>query len=278
MIIIGERINASRPAIQKALEEKDVSFIREEAKNQAAQGADYLDINCGLSQAAEEKDIEWLVLTVRSATDTPLCIDSPNPGVVERGVALGGPKCLINSITAERSRYEKILPLALKSGCGLIALTMDDKGMPATADDRVRIAEGLYGLLKKEGMADENIYFDPLVQPIATEQGQAMELLSTIPRIKRLGGVKVVCSASNVSFGLPKRRLLNSIFLALCLEAGLDGAIIDPLDKLTLGAVRSAEALLGRDKYCRNFIQGHRKGLFGHGRAEEDIHSGYNAK
>jgi 5-methyltetrahydrofolate--homocysteine methyltransferase len=262
MIIIGERINTSRAAIQQALGKRDGQFIQKEAKAQVESGASYLDVNCGLSQKAEAEDMEWLVKTIQGATDIPLCIDSPDPSVIKRGVLASSGKSLINSITAEESRYSRILPIALKNNCALIALTMDESGMPNTADDRVKIAEKVYRVLNKEGIPDDNIYFDPLVRPISSEPRQAEELLKAIPKIKGLGGVKVVCGISNVSYGLPKRRLVNSVFLSMALSAGMDGALVDPLDKTTISAIKTTEALLGRDRYCMNFIQGHRKGLF----------------
>ncbi|MFH1752819.1 MAG: dihydropteroate synthase, partial [Candidatus Omnitrophota bacterium] len=203
-----------------------------------------------------------LVNTVSEVTSVPLCIDSPDPNVIERGVAAANGKTLINSITAEEARYSSIIPIAVKHKCAIIALTMDGTGMPDTADDRARIAEKLYKIMKSKGMSDDDIYFDPLVRPISSEPGQAAELLRSIPLIKALGNIKVVSGVSNISYGLPKRKIINSFFLALALNAGMDGAIIDPLDRMTISAIRSTEALLGKDKYCMNFIKGHRRGEF----------------
>jgi len=184
MIIIGERINASRQAIERALEQKDEAAVQKEAKRQIERGADYLDVNCGLSRKDEERDMEWLIQAIRKVSDIPLCIDSPNPACLEKGIRAGGRNCLINSITAEESRYKKILPLALEQNCGIIALTMDESGIPHTASDRVTIAHKIYTILRSEGPSDDNIYFDPLARPIASEPRQARELISAIPRIK----------------------------------------------------------------------------------------------
>ena len=266
MIIIGERINASRKSVKEALEKKDKAFIQKEAKSQIEAGSVYLDINCGLSGAAEAPVMEWLVETVLEAAGAKLCLDSPDAYVIEKGLERwkerNGDKAIINSITAEEDRYRRILPLACRYNCGVIALTMDETGMPDDADGRFRAAEKIYKVLKKEGITDDNIYFDPLVRPISSEPRQAEELLKSIPRIKTLGGVKIICGISNVSYGLPHRRLINSVFLSLALGAGLDGALIDPLDKGVIAAIRATEALLGKDRYCKNFIQGYRKGLF----------------
>lgn len=262
MIIIGERINTSRPAIKEALEKKDTRFIQDQAGLQVEAGSQFLDMNCGLSRDREAEDMEWLIRTVQETVRVRLCIDSPDPLVIEKALLVAKDKVLINSITAEEARYGKILQLALKHNCSLIALTMDEKGMPNTAEDRFKIAERLYRILKSEGMADDDIYFDPLARPISSEPRQAQELLKAIPKIKTLGGIKIVCGISNVSYGLPRRSLINSIFLSMALSAGMDGALIDPLDRNIVAAVKTAEALLGEDKYCMNFIQAYRKGLF----------------
>jgi len=261
MIIIGERINASRTPVKRALEGKDSSFILNEAQRQADAGCQFLDVNCGLSGEKELEDMEWLVTTIQDAVDINLCIDSPDHRVIERGVSLCKKKALINSITAETSRLEPIIPIAKKYDCGLIALTMDERGMPETSEDRFTIARRLYNILKKNDIADEDIFFDALVRPVSSEPKQAEELLKSIPKIKSLGNVKAVSGISNVSYGLPKRGVINSVFLSIALSAGMDGAIMDPLDKKITAAYKTAEALLGRDRYCMNFIQAHRKGL-----------------
>ncbi len=261
MIIIGERINASRPPIKKAIENKDKAFLQNEAKAQRDAGSTFLDLNCAISTENEVQDMEWLVETIEEVVSIPLCIDSPNPSAIASGVKKSRGNALINSITAEESRYKHIIPLATKYKCSVIALTMDSNGMPKTSLDRYEIAKGIYTLLKREGLQDEQIYFDPLVRPISSEPEQAMELISSIAKIKTLGNVKVITGISNVSYGLPKRSLINSTFLSMALCAGLDGALIDPLDKKSIQAIKTSEALLGRDKYCMNFIGAHRKGL-----------------
>lgn len=262
MIMIGERINASRSPIRHAIEKRDGKFIQEEAKAQAGAGCQFLDLNCGLSHDKEINDMEWLVETVQAAVDTPLCIDSPNPKAVIKGVLICRSKALVNSITAQKDRYRDILPVALEKKSGIVALTIDEGKMPEDSDGRVRIAEKIYKILKSEGVDDGDIYFDPLIRPISSEPRQAREVIRAIPKIKALGGVKVVCGLSNISFGLPKRSIINSTFLAIAIFAGMDAALIDPLDKRVMASIGAAEAILGADRYCMNYIQGHRKGLF----------------
>ncbi len=262
MIIIGEGINSSRKAVKKALDEKDALVICNEARAQIEAGAQFLDLNCALAKNGEPEDMKWLIETVQRAATVPLCIDSPDPNVVTGALKLCKEKPIINSITAQKERYSSILPLIAKEHCGVVALTMDEDRMPHTAEERFKCAKNLYNIMKREDIPDEDIFFDPLVRPISSEPGQAIELLKAIPMIKKLGEVKVVCGISNISFGLPRRSLVNSLFLSMAINAGLDGALIDPLDKNMIAAIRTTEALLGKDNYCMNFIQGHRKGLF----------------
>lgn len=262
MIIIGERINASRPSIKEALEKRDKGFIQKEAKAQIEVGSQFLDVNCGLSRDREAADMEWLINTIQEVGSVRLSIDSPDPTVIENGIHVSKERVLINSITAEEKRYRQILPIAHQHNCSITALTIDENGMPDSADDRFKVAKKIYNILKSEGISDEDIYFDPLVRPISSEPRQAQELLKSIPMIKSLGGVKVVCGISNISYGLPRRSLINSIFLSMALSAGMDGALVDPLDKRIVAAIKATEAISGQDRYCMNFIQAYRKGLF----------------
>jgi len=260
MLIIGERINTSRKSIQRAVESKDGAFIKREAVLQAEAGASMLDINCGTSMERESSDIEWLIDTVQAAVDLPLCIDSPSPKVL--GIALGfcRKRALINSITLEKGRFDAVVSLVKKYKAQVIALTMDESSMPKNAVERAAKAEKLLGLLRKEGVKDEDIFFDPLVKSIASEPDQAVEFLEAVARIKSLGKVKVVGGLSNVSFGLPGRHLLNSVFAGLAASRGIDAAIIDPLDKETMAIILAAETLAGRDEYCVNYIKAFREG------------------
>jgi len=262
MLIIGERINTTRKPVQKAVEEKDAKFIQEEARKQADAGANYIDVNCGTSVKNEISDMKWLVETVQAVVELPLCIDSPNPEALEAGLAIHKGKPIINSITGEQSRMEMILPLVEKYKTSVVALTMDETGMPHTAAQRTDIAKKIIDAVVKRGIAEEDIYFDALVRPISTEPGQAIEFLESLKSIKSLAKVKTICGLSNISFGLPKRALINAAFLTMAVYAGLDAALIDPLDKRMLAAVKVSEALLGRDEFCLNYINASRAGEF----------------
>jgi 5-methyltetrahydrofolate--homocysteine methyltransferase len=262
MLIVGERINSTRAGIQDAIGKRDAAFIVKEASKQLACGADFIDINCAVTAGDEIRDIEWVLSVIQNELpDVNICIDSPNhlaiDGAIKAYRAKG--KLFINSITAEKNRIDKILPLAVRSGAKLIALTMDDKGMPDTAEERVKIARNILEIVKNGGFDPEELYFDPLIRPISTEPDQAKEFLRSIPMIKALG-VKTICGLSNVSFGLPDRKLINATFLSMAAHAGLDAAILDPTEKLMHSSVRASLAIIGRDEYCAEYINSFRSG------------------
>ncbi len=260
MLIIGERINTSREKIRKAVEEKDTAFIQNEARLQLDAGANMLDVNCGTSLANEAEDLSWLVKTVQEAVDLPLCIDSPNPDAIASALPLHKGKALINSITLEKARYEKILPLVKKFGAAVVALTMDGKSLPETARARFEIAKSIFKIVTDYGIPAEDLYFDPMVKPVSSAPKQAKEFLESLKLIKTLGNVKIVGGLSNVSFGLPERGLINSIFLAMASSAGLDAALTDPLNKKIYSTIRAIDAIQASDNYCKNYINAFRKG------------------
>jgi len=260
MIIIGERINATRKGVGEAIEKKDSKFIQQEALNQVNAGANFLDVNCGTSVSKEASNMEWLVNTVQEAVDVPLVIDSPNPDVLESGLKLCKKKAMVNSITGEKERIKKILPLVEKFNADVIALTMDEKGMPHTAQERLDIAEKIIDAAKEYNISKERIYFDALVRPISTESDQSKEFLDAVRLIKTKTGANTACGLSNISFGLPNRKLINATFLAMALYSGLSAAIIDPTDKQMMSILRVSNALLGQDEYCLEYITAFKEG------------------
>ena len=167
---------------------------------------------------------------------------------------------MINSISGDEARIKTILPLAVKHNTKLIALAMDEKGMPNSAEERFEAARKIYERVKKDGFNVENLYFDPLIRPIATEPDQAVEFLKSLHLIKGLSGAKTICGLSNVSYGLPNRKLVNATFLSMSIHAGLDAAILDPLDKQIVSALRASKALVCKDEYCSEYIRAFREG------------------
>lgn len=265
MIIIGERINSTKKQVQEAIKSKNAQFILKLARDQIAAGAEYIDVNCAITTGDEVQDMDWLVSVIQSdIPDASLCIDSPNYLAIERALKVykGKGGIFINSITAEERRMQAILPLAVQYHARLIALTMDDKGMPDTAAGRRDIAARILSKANEMGFSADDLYFDPLIRPISTEPAQAKEFLSSIPLIKSLGPVKTICGLSNISFGLPDRRIINSVFLSMAIHMGLDAAILDPLDKNIIASLKASRALVGLDEYCAEYIKAFREGRF----------------
>lgn len=263
MLVVGERINSTRKHIREAVRARNVEYIAGEARKQVEAGADYVDVNAGTSVAHEVDDLKWLVETVQSAVEAPLCIDSANPTALKAALALAKKEVIINSITGEKARIDSILPLVLEARTRVVALVMDDRGLPEDLEGRISAAEALIPALEKAGVPRDKIYVDPLVRPVSTDTRQGAIVLETVRRVSTTWpGIHTICGLSNISFGLPARNVLNATFLALMIEAGLDSAIIDPTEARMMANVVAAEALIGRDEYCMNYITAHRSGRF----------------
>jgi len=256
MIIIGERINSSRKKIQAAIEAQDADYIKQEAVSQKGAGAKYIDVNCGTFLDKEPAMMKWLIECVQSVVDLPLSVDSPSPDVIKEGLKLCRRKPpIVNSITADEERADAILPAAKEHDAFVIALTMDETGIPRTAEERAKMAERVLKFAEKHKIDRERIFFDPLIQPVGSDQTQGQIALNTISMIKALGDTRIVCGLSNVSFGLPNRSLLNSTFLAMCIGRDLDAVMVDPLNEKLMAVLFAALAITGRDEYCMNYIQ-----------------------
>lgn len=263
MIIVGELINASRKNIAAAIENKDVEAIQTIARDQHAHGADYIDVNAGVFVAKEADYLKWLVETVQAGVDTPCCIDSPDPKAIETALAVHNGTPMINSISLEKERYEALLPIVSETEFKIVALCMSDTGMPQTVDERLAIADELVNNLVKRNVALENIYVDPLVQPLSTDVRFGIEFLNSIEIImKTFPGIHTVCGLSNISYGLPERKFLNQTFMVMAIIKGLDGAIVDPLDKKMMAAIIAGEALAGKDEWCANYLAAYREKKF----------------
>ncbi len=266
MLVVGEKINTSRKSVKEAVNNNDAAFIRELARKQAEGGADYIDINCGTFIDRELEIMKWMVEEVQKELDNPLCIDSPDPKAVEAGLkAHKNGQPMINSISGEKDRYKAILPLVKEYNAKIVVLCMDDEvGIPDDADTRFKIASRVIDGLLEIGTKVEDIYVDPLIQPISTSTLNALSALETIKMVKdAYPGSHAVCGLSNISFGLPERKLLNQTFMVMCMAAGLDGVILDPTDKKMMALVYAGEAMLDKDPYCGNYLKAYRKGVLG---------------
>ena len=256
MTIIAERINMPRKAIREKVWQRDEAFIVNEVKTQEAAGATHIDVNAGGDPAKELDDMVWLTGIVSKTTALPLSFDSASPAALEAGLKIcNRPGTIINSITAESQRIANTLPMVKKFGTSVIALTMDDTGMPEDVAKRVSIAGDIVKLMNSNGIALDRVYIDTLVRPVATNPEQICFMLEAIRVIKQQHpALHFVAGLSNVSFGVPKRIYINRVFLSLLLAAGLDAAIIDPLAEGMMGTLYATLALIGKDEFCMNYI------------------------
>ncbi len=266
MLVIAERLNCTRKRVKKAVQEKDADLVRDEASRQAEAGADYIDVNSATGHDTEIDNMKWMIEQVRAVCEKPLSIDTANPKAMRAGLELheSSEPAILNSVTAEQERLEQMVPLAAEFKTRLIALTMDDRGMPESVDDRLRALEGILSATDKAGLSRDRLYVDPLFRPVSTNPSHATDCMETIRRIKaEFAPVRTVGGVSNVSFGLPKRNLLNRVFLALAVEAGLDAGIVDPLEPGIVATLYAADAVLNRDEFCMNYIAAEREGRLG---------------
>jgi 5-methyltetrahydrofolate--homocysteine methyltransferase len=262
MIVIGEKINTSRSAISEAVEKKDTKYIIQVAREQAEAGAHYIDVNAGTFIDLEIEYLTWLVKTVQSEVDLPLCLDSPNPEALAQAMKQHKGEPIINSISLEEDRFKSLLPVITSQPCHIVALCMSQTSMPTTQEERVSVASELINKLTTAGFPLERIYVDPLIQPVSVDTHMGLAALGAISKIMNdFPGVNTICGLSNISFGLPERRLINRSFLTLCLAHGLSGVIMDPTDKHLMGTLLAAEMLLDKDQYCEKYIQAYQNGL-----------------
>lgn len=253
--LIGERINPTgKKLYTQELMEGKTAYIRREAREQAQAGAHLLDVNVGAPGIDEPAALERAVFCVTTAVNQPLVLDSSNPQALEAGLKAADGKVLINSVNGERKSLRRILPLAKKYGAAVLGLTLDEKGIPDTAEGRLAIARRIRNEARRQGIPDRDIIIDCLTLTVSAEQKRALETLRAIRLVKQKLGLATVLGVSNISFGLPQRPLISSTFFAMAMEAGLDAAIINPKEKAMMDAWRSAQVLLNRDPQAGAYI------------------------
>jgi 5-methyltetrahydrofolate--homocysteine methyltransferase len=263
MKIIGEKINGTRKRVANAIADRDADFIKDLAVKQAEAGADWLDVNAGTHPQQEPEDLIWLIETIQPEVDIHLCLDSANPDALKVAVRAVEKTPMINSISGEPNRLAGILPIVAEHGCDVIALAMDDKKIPETSEKRMEIIENVIVETRAKDIPDEKLYIDPLAMTVATSNQSAVVACETIRAIKqKYPEVNFTIGLSNISFGLPNRALINSTFLTLAMQAGLNSAILDPLENEMQAAIYATELLLAKDRHCLNYLRASRKGLF----------------
>ncbi len=266
MLVIGEKINASNKSVGAAISSRDQQLLEDLARAQSDAGADFIDVNAGAGQGSQDNaaaTMEWLVDVVQGATEKPLAIDSDVPDVVQAALSkYRGDTVMINSVNAVPDRLKAVGRLAAERQALLVALVMGEGGIPGTVEERLAASELIMTHLSRQGVREDQIYFDPLVLPVSVDTSQALVTLKTIEQIKsRYPSAKTVMGLSNISYGLPQRGMVNRAFLLMAAYAGLDAAILDPLDGKMMSFVKIADMLAGRDGSCKGFIRAHRKGL-----------------
>ncbi len=269
MIIIGERVNATRKAIKTAIEQKDRDGIISEITLQDKYGADYIDLNAGTGSGTVQQEMDdlcWLVDIALECTEKHLVLDAASPEILSNAAEhLNNRRpWMLNSINGELSQEELgIIELAASYQVPLIALAMDSDGIPPTVEKRLAICETIMQECESRGLGEDKVFFDPLVLPISTDHKQALVTFQTIAKIKeRFPKAKTTLGLSNVSHGLKKRALVNGSFLTTAACFGLDSAICDPSRKSIRRAIVTGDLLGGKDRFCRKFSRSLRQGLF----------------
>ena len=245
MLVIGENIHIISPKVKAAIEEHDIEFFLNMARRQAAAGAGFVELNIGPSRKRGVELMQWLVPSVQDVIDVPLSLDTTNADAIEAGLKLCKRRALINSTSAEQVRLDRLLPLAAEQTSSIIALTMSEQGIPNTADGRAEFGFDLINAAARYGIAPDQLFLDPLTLPVSADQPGAQVTVEAIRMFKGLADppVKTVVGLSNVSNGAlsENRPLINRVFLVMLLGAGLDSAIIDPLDAKLMDTVRTVE-------------------------------------
>lgn len=264
MKIIGEKINGTLKHVGRAIEERDAEYISNLARDQEAAGADWLDINAGTHPDRETEDLLWLIDCVQPVVEIPLCLDSANPAPLAAAVKQVTRTPMINSISLEPQKLEGILPIVAGNSCDVVALAMDENGIPEDTAGRIDAVNKLIGITRENGIRDSSVFIDPLVMAASTNTENGIIVLEAIRLIKEgYPDVHVSVGLSNISFGLPMRSLVNQTFLTLAIQAGLDTAILNPMDKNLKGAMLSAELVLGKDRHCQRYSRAYKRGLIG---------------
>jgi len=265
MIVIGEKINGAIPSVAKAIHERNADVIKELAIAQTEAGADYLDVCAGTAPELEYDTLAWLLELAQSASDTPICIDSPDPQMLLKALPLIGKPGMINSVSGEGEKCKLLFPFLEKHPeWMIIALTCDDKGIPADVETKVQIAFGMIENASEYGIVPERLFIDPLVLSLSTAGDSMLQFMDSMRRIReKYPAVKFTSGLSNISFGMPARGLVNRGFLTLALSTGMDSAIMDPTNKAMMETVYATEALLGKDKHCRKNNKAYRAGKIG---------------
>lgn len=259
-IIIGERINPTgRKMLQAALSEENFDIVRQDAIAQVEAGAGILDINVGVPGGDEAALLSKAIKAVREVTDAPLCIDTADPEALEAALKVYDGKPLVNSVTGEEERLEKVLPLVKEHNAAVIGLCMDDEGIPPTTEGRFKVAAKIIERASKLGIPAEDVVIDPLVLTVGSDHLAGRIALDATEMIVKEFGVNITIGVSNISFGMPDRGALNATFIAMAIRAGLTCPIANPLHEEIVKAILAADLSMGCDEYGARWIKAYRQ-------------------
>lgn len=265
MIIIGEKINGSIPAVADAIARRDSEFIKERARLQAEAGATFIDCCASVPESEEVETLRWMIDCIQSVTDRPISVDSPSAAVLAQAYQFCKRPGLFNSVSGEGGKIDLIFPIMAENpGWEVIALLSDDTGIPKSAADRLKVFDKIMVKAKEYGISPSRIHIDPLVEMLCTSENGIetnTEVISTVR--EKYPSIHITAAVSNISFNLPVRKMINFGFTVLAMNSGLDSAILDPTNRDLMGLIYATEALLGLDDYCMEYISAYREGLFG---------------
>jgi 5-methyltetrahydrofolate--homocysteine methyltransferase len=264
MILIGEKLNGFIPSVGAAIRAHDEAFLRDLAVRQKEAGADYLDVCAAVDSDSEAATLGWLAELAEEASGLPLCIDSPNPAVLTEVL----PRCkragIVNSVSMESGKIEALFPLIADTNWKAVCLLSSNSGVPASVEGRMELFEQLRSKAHSFGITEDRLFIDPVVHTLSTDENSLSIFSACVREIRtRSTSAHVVSGLSNISFGLPARPLINRAFLVLAMQAGMDAAILDVLDREMTGLMYASDALLGIDEYCSDYIAAFRDNRFG---------------
>lgn len=261
MILIGESINSTRRSVGEAIGRRDAALLADLARRQVAAGADVLDVNVAVAEGDETENLVWAVETVQAAVEVPLALDSRRPEALAAAMEVHRGRAILNSISAEERHVDALMPLAADNGCQVILLPVGDGGVPRTAQERFEASASLVDQAVQAGIATDRLYVDPLVMAVGSDWRAAHVALNTLRLVRDgLPHVRTVAGVTNVSFGMPRRSLLNRTLLVMALARGLDAMLVNLTDDALLAAAIAADTLLGNDPYCAAYLDAYRAG------------------
>jgi 5-methyltetrahydrofolate--homocysteine methyltransferase len=262
MLIIGESINGTIQKVGQAIMDRNETLLKELARVQYECGAHFLDINAGVASGNEVEDLPWLIELVQKEVPIPLMIDSANPEALKAALSVyrHSEPPILNSISGEKEKWNKLYPVIIEKKCKMVVLLMDDQGIPKTIEERLSIAKRLDKELIQANIPPDDIYFDILVPSVAVEPDAALVTLEAIRKVRaNFPASHIICGVSNVSMGLPGRRLINRTFLTMAIYAGLDTLLVDVRDPSLLSSIYASKILIKQDPYCLEYLKAYRE-------------------